>query len=240
MTLIKILEICKIYIEDPSYVYKKCNNCIVILKKIKDTLTNESRDNVVDKKYAKFRANKLYVEKIISCDSLEELKQIKNSIHKEKELNYIVGEIVEVENFDKDINIICSRGIHYFMTIEQAYYYAMDLSNFTGEYKHWYENGVMMVQYNLIDGKLNGLYRQWHYIGQIFKQCEYINGKKNGKFYQKHYNGETEIECEYIDDVYHGKYESWHINGVKSVDAEYNYGKCKFYNAWNEKGKPYK
>ena len=50
---------------DSSYVFKSCSrDWIVVLQKLPDTITNESR-SVVDLNCAKFRANKLFVVDII-------------------------------------------------------------------------------------------------------------------------------------------------------------------------------
>ena len=58
-TLDKIKERCKLYIHDPKYVYKSCGECIVILKKLETTITNEDRMDIANRKFAAFRANEL-------------------------------------------------------------------------------------------------------------------------------------------------------------------------------------
>src|SRR5579872_6315550 len=68
----QLLEICKEYCSDSSYVYKLCNNnhyrverkWLVVLKKLDDTITNEHRTGIVNDYFAKYRANKLKVIKI--------------------------------------------------------------------------------------------------------------------------------------------------------------------------------
>ena len=54
-----------------SQCYKKCGDYIVTMKKLPDTITNESRRNVVDPLYAKFRADKLMVVSIEHKDTGE-------------------------------------------------------------------------------------------------------------------------------------------------------------------------
>src|SRR5438552_1369387 len=69
--------------ENPLYVYKMCtsfnnnngklekNEWLVIMKKLPDTVTNESRKNAFNCKYAKYRANKLEVIEIINVKNLQ-------------------------------------------------------------------------------------------------------------------------------------------------------------------------
>src|SRR2546428_12195942 len=65
-----IEEKCTEYLNDPNFVFKCCidektdDHWIVILKKLDDTVTNESRTNIKNHLYAKFRADKLKVIKI--------------------------------------------------------------------------------------------------------------------------------------------------------------------------------
>ena len=87
---------------DSSYVFKSCSHdWIVVLQKLPDTITNESR-SVVDADCAKFRANKLLVvdiihkfDQIITCDS------IRNSVYADEQMEYKKGEIIEAEDLTK-------------------------------------------------------------------------------------------------------------------------------------------
>lgn len=97
------------------YVFTSCQKkWIIILEKIKDTMTDESRDDIFDFEYAKFRGNKFKVIKIINkFDINKELNEITNS-YDESTINYKVNEIAEGIFFDGDLNIVYSYGIHYF------------------------------------------------------------------------------------------------------------------------------
>ena len=110
---------CSGYISDPKYVYKSCGNYIVVLEKLIDTITNELRTNITDPKYAKYRANKLKTILIINkFDPLDVIMEIENSFYAKKVV-YRTGEIIEIDDYDYDANEVCTRGIHYFKTIEQ-------------------------------------------------------------------------------------------------------------------------
>ena len=293
-------------------VYKRCRNCIVMLEKLEDTLTNESRKNIVNKLYAKFRANKLLVKKIVNIRTLKELTEVTNFVYESQfnnKLKYVVGQIVSVDNYDMNLETVCSQGIHYFLTLERAYYHCNNTIK-NGLFLMWFDDGQQLEKSNFIDGKLNGKHEKWHHNGQKnvdanyvnnkldgkyeewFEtgqkkwektyvrgklngkceswyengqketecdyienklkgkreswyengqkgiECNYIEGTLNGKFEEWYKNGQKAIECNYIEDKLNGKIEEWHENGVKYVDAEYYYGKCKFYNSWNENGIP--
>jgi hypothetical protein len=115
------------YINNPSYVCKVCGNpyddkfYIIILQKMGKTLTNESRKNVINPKYAKFRANCLKVILIFNVNDPE--RQIENI-----ESNYYYptlyqkGKEVHADKFDTNLGNICSNGIHYYRTIDAAFF----------------------------------------------------------------------------------------------------------------------
>ena len=72
---------------DPLYVFKSCSrDWIVVLQKLADTITNESRP-VVDADCAKFRANKLQVVDIIHKFDQTTRDSICNSVYVYKKWN---------------------------------------------------------------------------------------------------------------------------------------------------------
>src|SRR5438128_5301429 len=105
------------------FVFKSCqNDYIVVLQKLDDSKTNEHRKDVVDARYAKFRADRLIVVRIYNKCNGEEIQTITNSVYSKKTITYTCNEIVEVTDYDEDINKVCSSGIHYFKTEEAAKY----------------------------------------------------------------------------------------------------------------------
>ena len=102
-------------------VYKACREYIVELKRLPDTITNEGRDGVIDRNYAKFRGNKFFVHSIKHKITGENISQIENTIFRDK-IKYIVGEEISTE-FCEDLNIIRADGIHFFTSFDAAFYY---------------------------------------------------------------------------------------------------------------------
>ncbi len=124
-------EALKDYI-DKGFVFKKCQvqnfySCLVILQKpLENFESNETRNNIVDSKFAKFRCNGLIT--IAIYDLLNE-KFIDSLIHCyvgswfQQPITYKVGKLSLPHYFNGNIDIVCAAGIHYFLTLEAALNY---------------------------------------------------------------------------------------------------------------------
>ncbi len=117
----KLQEECK---QDTNevFVFKRCGEYIVILKKPQQIFKcNEMRKDVKDKKYAKFRCNGLYVVDVIHSLTLKHNKDI---LHRSPFMwiRYEVNQFVTPDFYTENIDIICGHGIHYFLSLEAAYY----------------------------------------------------------------------------------------------------------------------
>jgi antitoxin component YwqK of YwqJK toxin-antitoxin module len=176
-------------------VYKSCSKeWIVILEKLPDTETNESRSKVKDSRYAKFRADKLKVIDIVhKFDSAKKISEIKNSVYATKTITYSKGKIITVDNFDKNLNTVCAPGIHYFKSRETAHFYELGSPN-NEMYKVWYDNGQLYVECTYKDGKLDGLYKEWLENGQPWVDCTYKDGKRVGLYKKWDENGQLFAE----------------------------------------------
>ena len=138
-----------------EYIYKGCDNYIVVMKLLEDSMTNESRKDIFDANYAKYRTNKVKVILIINKFTLETVDNVENSYYKKK-LKYVVNEIIEEKDYDMDLNNVCSAGIHYFKEIKPAFYFTLNVKSHTGHYIEWYENGQKEKECDYVDGKING------------------------------------------------------------------------------------
>jgi hypothetical protein len=162
-----VKEKCKSYTD---CVYKMCNNYgdkqngrdskkyLVILSKCAETKTNENRTCVVDKTCAKFRADMLKVENIIDVDTLKTKNQIAHVPFFDGEIQcyyetiYRIGNIVRStiqpcgeDFYDKRINWVCGHGIHYFLTLEPAYFYGMMPDGYSGTWKRYDDDGTVLI-----------------------------------------------------------------------------------------------
>lgn len=234
-TLDKIMEQCKEYIKDESYVYKLCadyseddgykDKWLIILQKTKNTNTNEKRIGVIDKAYAKFRANELLVIKIIDVENPDrtDKKQVVNRYYETKTI-YEINKIVTPDYYDEDIDLICSGGIHYYNTLLRAYYYRRTPKDYTGNWIRWHNNGQKREEGVYVDGKETGLWTLWHYNGEKYEEGNYMDGRETGKWREWTNNGKLIMECNYLDGKLSGQFESWHENGKKKIEGKYSNG----------------
>jgi antitoxin component YwqK of YwqJK toxin-antitoxin module len=180
-----LIVACTKYISDPKYVYKSCGNYIVVLEKLIDTITNELRTNIIDPKYAKYRANKLKTILIINkFDTSNVIMEIQNSCHEEKKVVYITDEIIEIDDYDYDLNKVWSTGIHYFKTIEQSFFWELLKFNptYTGKCIEWHEGGNKCEEGEYKEGIPEGKWIKWHTNGNKREEGEYKEGIKKGEW----------------------------------------------------------
>lgn len=144
----------KIYLKDFKTIEQELNKMekkwIVVMQKMDDTDTNESRNDVKDKRFAKFRADKLKVVNILDVNNPTITKKaIVNTYNHDDEFllvtSYEVGKIVVPHEFDRDDDMICSGGIHYFRTLIAAYFYRENPIDFTGRWFEFYDNGIAIM-----------------------------------------------------------------------------------------------
>lgn len=164
------------------------------MKKIPQTSTNEARTNIINSNCAKFRANTFEVVLIINIFDLDDRPQhITNTYVDSNGITYMifytVNRPVVPHHYDCSPENVCSTGIHYFNTIEPAYFYRVLPIDYTGVWKCWYETG------------------------QLMSECNYVLGERHGQCVMWHENGQKSLDCNYIDDKLVGKRLQWHPNG---------------------------
>ena len=182
----------------PHVGYKRCGDYVVKLEIFGEN--NGHRNNVVEscKKYAKFRTSKALVQEIFNLDkSVSNVSEVKSDY--DTNFVYKKDEFVEVENFDKDLNEVCSEGIHYFLSFEAAKFYAgrPASKDYTGEWKEFDENGQLLSQGGWKNGKEEGEQKRWHGNGQLSYRGEWKHGVKNGV---------SEWRCENGNLLYRGEW----------------------------------
>jgi len=103
-----------------------------------DALTNIGRTGLVDTKYAKHRCNKALVVSLenTTTEQQSEKSYTGVSAYWEKQLNYIVGEMVEISDFNPDLQNECTKGIHFFLDKQRALEYRLFGVRWTTLRKH--------------------------------------------------------------------------------------------------------
>jgi antitoxin component YwqK of YwqJK toxin-antitoxin module len=204
------------------------------MKKLDTSLTNENRKDIIDINYAKCRADKLLVILIFDIYKPEnQFDFIFNRYFDDKcnsEIIYRKGEIVTPDKFDENLDKVCSNGIHYFKTIDAAFYYYDQPFNYTGTFIDFSENGQKVGEGNYLNGKRNGKWTYWWYhtkavVNEYYHfndQCqqkdfegEFFNGNKCGHWIYWYHNGKKWKEGNYYEDKQIGTWTYWNIEGVE-------------------------
>ena len=153
---------------DSDTCYTCCGDYIVTMKKLPDTVTNESRKDVVDPLHAKFRANKLLVVSIKHLITGKKIDRIQNMSYQNKKIWYEASKEVIEPDLDK-------VGINYFRSREAAFYWQNDQIK-DGLMRAWHDNGQIDEECPIVNGKVHGLYRSWYESGQKRNETMFING----------------------------------------------------------------
>lgn len=206
-------------------VYKsggKSNEYLIILGVNPDD-TNLKRTRVVNKDTAKFRCRKAFVVDIQHKDTGE----LVDSICSNYNPNFIYkrGEYIEEPAYNTNINIVCSKGIHFFTTKEPAFLYKYIPKKYNGIYQKWHDNGQLKSECEYKNGVKEGPLKSWYENGQFWEECVYKNGKREGPLKSWYFDGQLEEEYEYKNGVYNGLYKGWNQNGQLWIECRYKNGK---------------
>lgn len=103
--------------------YKKVQNDIIVELEI---LGNHNEDrNYIDKRYAKMRCSKAKVLNIYSIFNMNIKFQSAKSLY-DHSFTYDVGQIIREKKFNKNKDMVCGEGIHYYLNKESAIGYLCD------------------------------------------------------------------------------------------------------------------
>lgn len=197
--------------------YKKCRDNIMLKLEILGK-NNEKRENAVVPEFAKMRSSKVKVLKIYKLHFNQKGKRVETVMNHvtaqskhDIKFKYKFNEIIEVDTYDENIENVCSQGIHYFMSEEAAYYY--DFTPQNGICKRWYDNGVLMYQFNCRYGKRNGIKKEWFDTGILKSQENYLRDILHGKTKTWYHDGKLQCVINYKWGIPNGKIETYHSNG---------------------------
>lgn len=174
-------------------VYKSAgerNQWIVELEIDPSTPNNLDRTDVADKRYAKFRCKEARVMSI--CH--KETGDFTDSVCSNFDPNFIytTGEIVRVLDYDSNTDNVCSRGIHFYLTREAAFFHAYE--RLDGRCKLWFKNGNKDTECTFKNGERCGKYKTWYENGYLREDYTYKNGKANGLCKTWHHDGDLRSE----------------------------------------------
>lgn len=200
-------------------VYKSVGQYVISLKLDDECKTNENRKYIFDPMYAKNRCDRAYVVDILNKFTKESIDSIESDF--DETFVYVRNKYITVDDYDAS-NEICSRGIHYYMSYEAAYFHGLDKVE-NGEYLQFYDDGELFEKCNYVNGLIHGLYESWYRNGQLYKRCNYVNGVIHGLCELWYENGQLEKKYKYINGSVNGIYESWYRSG-------HLFGKCYFVN----------
>ena len=192
---------------------------LVTLEIPSDANTNLDRKRLKDKMCAKYRCDKAFV----LCIEDEEGKKYKSastSIFSFKKIKYVLEEEIFEKDYNKDVNVVCGEGIHFFLSKEVALLYGLDKIE-NGEYKEWYSNGQLEILYNYKEGKLEGEYKSWFKNGNQWEHTFYKDSNLEGEYKSWFKNGKLHIDCHYKEGKLEGKYKQWDEKGNLIKDEVY-------------------
>jgi len=199
-------------------VYKKgANDTIIVLEIPADAKTNEDRTGIVDPLYANYRCDKAKVVRIYNQKTGEEQQETMNVISSQGTQKYEVGKMITVE-YDENKTNVCSKGIHYFKTEDQAKMFNLEPKTYTGPYQEWYDNGQMYIKCNNVNGYPEGEYLLWHENGQLKLKSNYVKGKREGEYCEWYDNGQLCLKCNYVNGNLEGEDCEWHSNGQMALN----------------------
>jgi antitoxin component YwqK of YwqJK toxin-antitoxin module len=210
---------------------------VITLEIPEDALTNMERSTIRVKDTAKYRTNKAIVVKIEDQKG-NKYTSAKSFVHKDKSLTYTLGETLIIEDYDSDIEKVCSSGIHFFLNKHVAEVYELNKNDIeNGLYQLWYDNGEKHIECIFKDKKLDGFYLACYENGQKAVECTYKDGEKDGFNQVWHENSQKSLECTYKDGIRVGFSQSWHENGQKCEECAYKDWKIDgFYQSWYDNG----
>ena len=183
--------------------YKKCKLDRIAKLQILGQ-NNEKRESIADKRYAKFRANKVKVLEIYNAQDSTITHNEAQSLF-DSNVKYVVNDIVKPDSYHPDPENVCSNGIHYYLTEEAAYHWE---SRSDGLIKTFYDDGTIKCEREMRNNKVNGSYTTFYNNGNVFEKMNFENGHL------------------------HGPYEQWSVEGKKIAESKFNYDRKKFENVF--------
>jgi antitoxin component YwqK of YwqJK toxin-antitoxin module len=147
---------------------------------------------------------------------------------------YKKGEIVYPDHFDES-SIVCSNGIHYFKSVDAAYYYGQPHPNYTGSWIVYTDNGDIHMSGTYKNGHKNDVWTEWYITDRgkendrdidrryPLKETTFKDGRQFGRYIEYH-DGSNQISVTYnlIEGVMTGDYKSYYHNDKIHIEGRYD------------------
>ena len=190
-----------------------------------DAVTNIGRKDIVDVTYAKHRTNKARVIDI-EDENRKKYKSARSFNYGDKYLDYKLNTTLIIDDYDMNLDRVCSSGIHFFLHRRCAELYGLECVK-NGLFEVWYENGQIKSKCEYVNGQIHGNYTSWHDNGRRWCEVKYNYGLKHGVYKRWWYGTDQLMEkITYMNGIIHGLYESWTEYGVKEKELIYVNGNC--------------
>jgi len=107
-----------------------------------------------------------------------------------------------------------------------------------GLWKHFYDNGQLLLKVNYSKGVKDGMYFSYHENGNLNIKGKYINGLENGLWVTRDKYGKIEQKKNYKNGRSHGSFISYWENGQLRQKGNYKFSlKEGYWIGYDEKGK---
>lgn len=165
--------------------YKYCYPYyLVVLTNYSNSVTTEKRSDIKDSLHASYRSNKMFTELVVNMKTLKVVNSVTNhyfGAHTE----YFTDKIVIPDSFDNDLQNSNTNGIHYFMTLEQAFLFGLLVDDYVGNseritYYSYHFDGSLETTGDLIGRKRYGRWKFYDSIGSKLEKF-YGNDTEYGK-----------------------------------------------------------
>jgi len=207
--------------------------------------TTCERVNIINPLYAKYRTN---FAKILCIEDEfgNKYNEAYTAFYKKKIL-YKVNVLINCA-FDNDINIVCGKGIHFFLNKNVAYNYGRkileqkwDVPNL---YQTFYDNGQIKERCDYIFDKDYGFIKKtvdlWFDNGKKWRMESYQHDLKHGLFCEWFGDGILKQECNFINGNKNGLEKFYYFNGQNKMHINYKNGIVNgICNLWHLNGKLY-
>ena len=206
---------------EPIIGYKMASwDKLVILEIPPTALHNMNRTNIADRRFAKYRCSEAFVKEIVDLKTgINVMEAFSKQVGS---FNYVVGQRVFPEFFDRNLEKVCTGGIHYFIDRPRAEMY--ERKPFNGVHKEWYDDGLLSSECVYRNGRVEGVLKVWHKNGQLALTRFYKNGLLQGESKLWYENGKLHRVENFKDGMFHGVSKEWDEDGNLTEECLYDDG----------------